>query len=589
MNSKGMLSARSISAITILFGMVLLCFIWVGLYFKVQSERQMGLDNAVKETANYARTFEEHTVRTIRGLDGIAMLLKYQSEKEGLNIDLPRLVEEGRFTGQPYVLMSVVNENGDLVASNQVPFVFSNISDREHFLVHKEGNMGLYISKPVLGRSSGKWSIQLSRRINKSDRSFGGVVVVSVDPYYFAEFYKQVNLGEQSIIALLGRDGSMRVRQSGKEINIGMDFSKNEIMEKLAVSDAGTLINKSPVDGHDRIRSYRVLREYPLAVLVGVTEEYAFKDLNQRVVGYYWVCGAMSAVIVLFVSLLLVGVAQRKKLSEELACVNENLTTANETLYVNNEKLRAMQGNVINTIEKLRESNSELAREISARRQAEEQLALQNENLEFRISERTADLKKTNEILQIELSERKRMEEEILLINRLYKVLSQVNHTLVRIRSKDELYRQVCRIIVEHGGFKLAWIGENDPDKNMLHPVAWAGEPLEYVSSSTIFADSLPEGSGPIGTAIMERKAYICNDFFADPKTMPWRELAKRAGIKASAVFVFSFGGVVFGTLNVYADEPNVFMKNEVALLEELAMNISFGLEFLAENPKHSN
>ena len=253
MISKGMLSARSISAITVLFGVVLLCFIWGGFYLKVQSERQMGLDDAIKETANYARTFEEHTVRTIRGLDGITLLLKYQAEKEGLLIDLPRLVEEGRFTGQPYVLMSVVNENGDLVASNQKPFVFSNISDREHFLVHRDGNVGLFISKPVLGRSSGKWSIQLSRRINKPDQSFGGVVVVSVDPYYFAEFYKQVDLGEQSIIALLGRDGNMRVRQSGNDINIGMDFSNNEIMEKIAVSTVGTLINQSPVDGYKRI------------------------------------------------------------------------------------------------------------------------------------------------------------------------------------------------------------------------------------------------------------------------------------------------------------------------------------------------
>ena len=141
---------------------------------------------------------------------------------------------------------------------------------------------------------------------------------------------------------------------------------------------------------------------------------------------------------------------------------------------------------------------------------------------------------------------------------------------------------------MEHGGFKLAWIGELDKEKSIVSPVAWAGVPQEYVRSITVFADSRPEGCGPIGTAVKEGTAYICNDFFADPQTMPWRELAERAGIKASAVFVFSFGGVVFGTLNVYADETNVFMENEVALLQELAMNISFGLEFLAEVPKRS-
>ena len=319
MSSKGWQSIHNISIVTVLFGIVLLFFIWGGLYFVVQNERRMELDNAAKETSNYAHTFAEHTLRTIRGLDEITLFLKYQAEREGLFLDLPRLVKEGRFVGQPFVLLSIQNENGDVVASSQVPFGSVNHKDREHFIVHTGADSGaLFISKPVVGRISGKWTIQLTRRINKADGSFGGIVVVGVDPNYFAQFYKQVDLGEQSVIAIIGRDGVLRVRQSGDEIHMGTDLSSHEAVKKLSVGDKGTFINQSPIDGITRIRSYRALEEYPLLVLTGVTEEHVFKALNQRLASYYWACGAASAVVVLFVGLLLRGIVRRKQAEDAL-------------------------------------------------------------------------------------------------------------------------------------------------------------------------------------------------------------------------------------------------------------------------------
>ena len=319
MNLIKLQSIRNISAMTVIFGIVLLCFIWGGMYYKVQSEQQMELNNTAKETGNYARAFAEHTVRTIQGLDEIVMYMKYETEKGGQRLDLPRLVQEKRFEGQPFLIMGLFNENGDVIASSQVPFEKINISDREYFQVHRNAtNEKLLISEPVMGRSSRKMSIQLTRRINKPDASFGGVALIGVNPNYFAEFYKQVDLGERSIISILGRDGIMRVRQSGNEIRMGLDLRGHMIMKKLAVNGEGTFIDRSPVDGLKRIISYRSLQEYPLVVMVGVTEEYALKEMNQRIVGYYWACGVMSMVIVLFVGLLLSGIARRKKAEEAL-------------------------------------------------------------------------------------------------------------------------------------------------------------------------------------------------------------------------------------------------------------------------------
>ena len=313
-------SIRGISVATILFGMLLLGFIWGGLYYKVQSERQLELDNAMKETSNYARTFAEHTARTIRGLDGVLLFLKYKAEKEGLAVDIPSLVQARQFEGHPLVALAILNENGDLVAASQMPAGPVNNRERETFQVHQHEDSGkVFIDKPFLGRVIGKTAIHISRRINKADGSFGGVAVAAVDPYYFAEFYQQVNLGEQSLIALIKQDGILLVRQTGDDIKIGLDISEGRILKLAADSKTGSLISTSGVDGVTRIRSYCVIDDYPLIVVVGVAEEYVLGDLKQRITSYYWLCGVMSVVIVLFSGLLLTDIRRRKRAEEALA------------------------------------------------------------------------------------------------------------------------------------------------------------------------------------------------------------------------------------------------------------------------------
>lgn len=101
-------------------------------------------------------------------------------------------------------------------------------------------------------------------------------------------------------------------------------------MQLAADSKSGSYIAVSPVEGFVRIRSYRVMDDYPLIVLVGVAEEHVLKNFKERVAGYYWVCGVMTFVIMLFVGLLLVGIKRRKQaetaLAEQGALLNSLLT-----------------------------------------------------------------------------------------------------------------------------------------------------------------------------------------------------------------------------------------------------------------------
>ena len=310
---------RNLNKLIVVFGVSLLCLIWAGVYYQLDNERQAELRSAIRDTANMARAFEEHTLRTINSADQAALFLKYQYEQEGREMDIPRYVREGRFANLPFVLLGVIDEHGQFAVSNQVPFVPSNLKDREHFQVHLGVDKGdLFISKPVLGRSSGKWSIQMTRRANKMDGSLAGVVVVSVDPFYFTEFYRQVDLGQNSNVTLVGLDGIVRARQSGDNSAVGQDIRDGVLMREIAAGARfGNYTSSSIVDGVKRIFSYRVMANYPLAVVVGVDESEVLGRLNERAEDYFWAAGLVSLVIFIFSAWLLRLTRQQQKVAEE--------------------------------------------------------------------------------------------------------------------------------------------------------------------------------------------------------------------------------------------------------------------------------
>ncbi len=168
---------------------------------------------------------------------------------------------------------------------------------------------------------------------------------------------------------------------------------------------------------------------------------------------------------------------------------------------------------------------------------------------------------------------------EIERLKRLYAALSQINHAIVRTPQRDVLFRKICSVLIEHGGFLMVWIGWNDPETKRLVPVAECGDINGDLQNLQIYTDERPEGQGPSGTAFRQGRPYICNDLLNDPITLPWREEAKRRNLRASAVFPIRLNDAVCGTLNVYAAEPGFFQDKEVALLKEAAMDISFALE----------
>lgn len=173
-------------------------------------------------------------------------------------------------------------------------------------------------------------------------------------------------------------------------------------------------------------------------------------------------------------------------------------------------------------------------------------------------------------------------EREIARLSRLYAALSQINQAIVWTSDRDELFRKICRVLVEHGGFHMAWIGWDDPATHRLWPVAEFGDENGYLKSITVYTDDRPEGRGPSGTAFRTGRPYICNEMLQDPATQPWRAELGRRGLHSSAAFPIRVAGEVRGVLSVYAEPSQFFHHKEVELLEEAATDLSFALDNFA-------
>lgn len=173
----------------------------------------------------------------------------------------------------------------------------------------------------------------------------------------------------------------------------------------------------------------------------------------------------------------------------------------------------------------------------------------------------------------------KQREREIARLSRLHAALSQINHALVRKPERDELFRDVCRILVEHGGFRMAWIGWHIAATRQLVPVAAWGDVNAHLQRVDIYTDDRPEGRGPSGTAFRTGRPCVCNDLFNDPATLPWRVELEQRGYRASVALPIRMQGEPCAVLSVYADQREFFHDKELVLLEEVAADVSFGLD----------
>ena len=178
------------------------------------------------------------------------------------------------------------------------------------------------------------------------------------------------------------------------------------------------------------------------------------------------------------------------------------------------------------------------------------------------------------------ITERKHAEDALRRLNRELRAISNCNQTLMRAVDEQTLLNDICHIVCDEAGYRMAWVGfaEND-DAKTVRPVAWAGWEDGYLAAANLTWDDTERGRGPTGVAIRSGESISIQDFMTAPQATPWRETALQRGYRSSiALPLKDEGASTFGVLSIYSAEPNAFTSDEIRLLEELAGDLAFGI-----------
>ena len=182
-----------------------------------------------------------------------------------------------------------------------------------------------------------------------------------------------------------------------------------------------------------------------------------------------------------------------------------------------------------------------------------------------------------------DITERKQAEKALHRLNRELRAISNCNQTLMRAEDEQTLLNDICRIVCDEAGYRMAWVGyaEND-DAKTVRPAAWAGVEDGYLANANITWADAERGRGPTGIAIRTGNTDCIQDFATEPKAAPWRDNALQRGYRSSiALPLKDESNNTFGTLTIYSTEPNAFTPDEIRLLEELAGDLAFGITVL--------
>lgn len=183
----------------------------------------------------------------------------------------------------------------------------------------------------------------------------------------------------------------------------------------------------------------------------------------------------------------------------------------------------------------------------------------------------------------IDVSRYKLAEEALLRLNRELIATRDCARATLRATDEQRLLRDACRIVCNAAGYLMAWVGsvERDEDKT-VRPVAWSGVEDGYLGSANITWADDERGRGPTGTAARTGETVVLDDFASDPAGQPWRARAFQRGYRSSiAIPLRGPGGDVYAVLTIYAGQAHAFARSTTRLLEELAEDLSLGIESL--------
>jgi len=273
-----LIAERRSSAI---FGVVIIAMLWAGVIIKYVGDVQENRREAERTDRNFAMVFEENVLRMIGEIDKALLYLRRTVETRAVSTNYHAILQSADVLSDIILQAAIVDDKGIIrwsnASSESSPTI--SVADREHIKVQLNSKDDhLFVSKPLVGRASGQWSVQFTRRFMNDDGTIGGVVVASLDPKHLITFYDKIDFGSSASISLIGSDGV--VRASGGSANgfaLGQDLTDTNLFAHVRAGSNATFVDGDAAKGGARLVTIRKVKGHPLWVSVSVDEEEIYR------------------------------------------------------------------------------------------------------------------------------------------------------------------------------------------------------------------------------------------------------------------------------------------------------------------------
>ena len=315
-------------------GVLLLCLMWIYVLYQSRAERAQAIQSTFRDTSNLAIAFEEQTQRTLVAIEQTLAFLKADYERDPSSFDIHSAFDRVSGLRDITFQLAFIDQDGIFRASNlEAVSAPMDLSDREHFRVHVAADSGtIYISRPLVGRISGRASLNISRRLNRPDGSLAGVLVLSFNPDTLVRLYQNIDIGKDGELLLIGLDGVVRASATRQQRGTGEDIGQTPFYRHVRASPIGSFDSPGPIDGIERIYSFQQVDGQPLVVAVGLSKDEALRRVADRERNRMVLLGAVTAAIAMFLAALVVEVGRRQRREEELEHERETLSEATTAL-----------------------------------------------------------------------------------------------------------------------------------------------------------------------------------------------------------------------------------------------------------------
>jgi diguanylate cyclase (GGDEF)-like protein len=257
--------------------LVILGLIWATTFHMIGVEKANAQHAASVSTRDLLDTYESQVVRALREIDQTLKFVQYAASVKGDRAALAELQTRSLLPPNLVFVVSVADTRGAVIASTAETHSDSAPA-RAHFMASPDKSSGaggeLWMDPPRRDPRSGDWTMQFSRRLSAPDGAYAGVVTMDVDAAYFASGYDTAKLGRHGVLGVLGTDGIFIVRRTGDAISAGDSTDYTAVVAPGGGDDeAAVTLTVNAWDGVRRFTGARELYAFPLAVIVGLSEE----------------------------------------------------------------------------------------------------------------------------------------------------------------------------------------------------------------------------------------------------------------------------------------------------------------------------